>query len=58
MRRAQPLQAAALRDKLRVRDGDRVAIAASNTDACLEFLLAAAAAGAIAVPINTRWHAI
>lgn len=57
--RAPPAaQAGALRDRLGVRDGDRVALAAGNTDACLELLLAAAAAGAIAVPINTRWRAV
>lgn len=51
------LQAEALRARLGVREGDRVAVAAGNSYACFEILLAAAAAGAIVVPINIRWCA-
>ena len=54
--RAVPSQAAGLRLQLRVRPGDRVAVAAARGDALLELLLAAAAAGAVAVPLNTRWR--
>src|SRR5438093_4729515 len=37
--------------------GDRVAVLLPNSLACAETLLAAAAAGAAAVPINLRWTA-
>src|SRR2546423_999684 len=40
-----------------VRRGDRVAILLPNSLACAEALLAAAVAGAAAVPINGRWTA-
>src|SRR5437870_9653381 len=40
-----------------VRPGDRVALLVPNSLACAEALLAAARAGAAAVPINLRWTA-
>src|SRR5437016_1474233 len=40
-----------------VRPGDRVALLVPNSLACAETLLAAATAGAAAVPINLRWTA-
>ena len=40
-----------------VRPGDRVALLVPNSLACAESLLAAAVAGAAAVPINLRWTA-
>src|SRR6266446_2490790 len=40
-----------------VRPGDRVALLVPNSLACAETLLAAATAGAPAVPINLRWTA-
>src|SRR5207249_10751487 len=40
-----------------VRPGDRVALLIPNSLACAETLLAVAAAGAAAVPINLRWTA-
>ena len=47
--------AAALRADVRVRPGDRVALAARGTAAAFEALLAVLAAGAVAVPLNLRW---
>jgi long-chain acyl-CoA synthetase len=40
-----------------VRNGDRVAMLAANSDRYLEFYLASWWAGAIASPVNTRWSA-
>jgi acyl-CoA synthetase (AMP-forming)/AMP-acid ligase II len=41
--------------ELGVRSGDRVALLSSNSDIYHEFILAACWAGAVFVPINTRW---
>ena len=37
--------------------GDRIVLLANNSDYLCEALLAVAAAGAIATPLNTRWTA-
>jgi len=49
--------AAALRADVRIRPGDRIALAARGTAAAFEALLAVLAAGAVAVPLNLRWSA-
>ena len=41
--------------RLEVRAGDRVAILAQNSDRYVEVLLGIWWAGAVAVPVNTRW---
>lgn len=46
--------AAAMR-RAGVEDGDRVALLSLNSNFCMEFFLAAWWAGAVAVPVNTRW---
>ena len=48
--------AAALRGELRLGDGDRIAIAMSNTPEYVEVLLAAWHAGLVAVPMNAKLH--
>ncbi len=48
--------AAALRDELRLNDGDRVAIAMNNAPEYVEVLLAAWHAGLVAVPMNAKLH--
>jgi long-chain acyl-CoA synthetase len=47
--------AAAAFRRLGVRNGDRVAMLALNSDYYVEFMFASMWAGGIAVPINTRW---
>lgn len=47
--------AAALSLDLGLQPGDRVALAALNTDHHLEALLAILAAGGLAAPLNWRW---
>ena len=47
--------AAALVTDLGLQPGDRVALAALNTDRHLEALLAVLAAGGLVAPVNWRW---
>lgn len=47
--------ASALASELGLQAGDRVALAALNTDHHFEALLAALAAGSLVAPLNWRW---
>ena len=48
-------RASAVLHNLGVQPGDRVAILAHNSDDYVELLLGIWWAGAVAVPVNTRW---
>ena len=57
LREAVARRAGGLRERHRIRDGDAVALFASNHPAYLELLFAIWHAGAVAVPISSRLHA-